>query len=130
MVAHVFRLGGAMIHARIRIVIRQLSSCPPPLKRWATLSNPNARLALAKALLAHNELDGARTEFEAALKQAPNQVEAMNGLGLAYLRQGRTSQAIIQFDEALRIKPDFADAAENLRIARATDSRFRSRLTP
>lgn len=86
-----------------------------------------ARIALANALLADNDVDGAGTEYENVLKQDPNHPEALNGRGLIFLRKGQTSQAIVQFDEALRLKPDFADAAENLRLARASDSRFRSR---
>jgi Flp pilus assembly protein TadD len=54
----------------------------------------------------------------------------VNGLGVTFLRQGQTSQAIVQFDHALELKPDFAEAAENLRIARASESRFQSRLKP
>ena len=50
----------------------------------------------------------------------------------AFLREdlGRgdiTSQAIIEYEEALRIDPNLTEAAENLRTARASDSRFGSR---
>jgi len=75
-------------------------------------------------------LDAARSEFETVIKQAPGRVDAVNGLGLTFLRQGLTSQAIVQFDHALELKPDFAEAAENLRSARASESRFQSRLKP
>jgi len=64
------------------------------------------------------------------IKQAPGHVDAVNGLGLTFLRQGQTSQAIVQFDQALELKPDFAEAAENLRVARASESRFQSRQKP
>ena len=87
-----------------------------------------ARFALAQALLAHGDFDAARSEFETVIKQAPGRSDAVNGLGLTFLRQGLTSQAIVQFDHALELKPDFAEAAENLRIARASESRFQSRL--
>jgi len=40
-----------------------------------------------------------------------------NGLGVVYIRLGQTSEAIAQFKEALRLRPDDADAAENLRFA-------------
>jgi Flp pilus assembly protein TadD len=89
-----------------------------------------ARFALAKALFARGDMDGARSEFEAVIKQAPGRADALNGLGLTFLRQGQTSQAIVQFDQALELKPDFTEAAENLRIARASESRFQSRHKP
>jgi len=40
-----------------------------------------------------------------------------NGLGVVYMRLGQPSEAIAQFKEALRLRPDDADAAENLRFA-------------
>jgi hypothetical protein len=43
------------------------------------------------------------------------------------LAQGQTSQAIVQLNAALRQDPNFAAAAENLRLARASDSRFQLR---
>jgi Flp pilus assembly protein TadD len=89
-----------------------------------------ARFALAQALLAHGDFDAARSEFETVVKQAPGRADAVNGLGITFLRQGQTSQAIVRFDQALELKPDFAEAAENLRIARASESRFQSRLKP
>ncbi len=87
-----------------------------------------ARFALAQALVAHGDFDAARSEFETVVKQAPGRADAVNGLGITFLRQGQTSQAIVWFDQALELKPDFVEAAENLRIARASESRFQSRL--
>jgi Flp pilus assembly protein TadD len=42
-----------------------------------------------------------------------------------YVRSGQISQAIAQFNEALRLHPEDAEAAENLRIAQAMNARFR-----
>ena len=39
---------------------------------------------------------------------------ARNNLGTAFLQQGRTNEAIKQYQEALRLKPDFAQARDNL----------------
>jgi Tfp pilus assembly protein PilF len=52
-----------------------------------------------------------------------------NNLGVVYMRLGQVSEAIAQFNEALRMHPDDADAAENLRFAvaggKAPDSQSR-----
>src|SRR5208337_3141021 len=40
-----------------------------------------------------------------------------NNLGIALAAQGKTDQAIAQYDEALRLKPDYAEAHNNLGIA-------------
>jgi hypothetical protein len=38
------------------------------------------------------------------------------------MSQGNVSQAIAQFEEALRLHPDFPEAEENLRIAKTTSA--------
>ena len=42
-------------------------------------------------------------------------------LGIVSIRQGEISQAIAQFNEALRLQPDDVYAAENLRRAQAME---------
>jgi hypothetical protein len=42
------------------------------------------------------------------------------------MREGNVSQAIGQFEEALRLHPDFPEAEENLRVARASDAQVLS----
>jgi Flp pilus assembly protein TadD len=49
-----------------------------------------------------------------------------SALGAAYFRLGQISEAIAQFKEALRLNPNDADAAENLRFALATQTRTSS----
>jgi Tfp pilus assembly protein PilF len=55
-----------------------------------------ARFALAQALLAHGDFESARSEFETVVKEAPGRADAVNGLGITFLRQGQTSQAILR----------------------------------
>jgi Tfp pilus assembly protein PilF len=39
-----------------------------------------------------------------------------------YLAQGQISQAVVQFNEALRRNPEYKEAEENLRVAKAADA--------
>jgi Flp pilus assembly protein TadD len=50
----------------------------------------------------------------------PDYPEAHNHLGLALVRKGQTDEAIRQFQEALRLKPDYAAARRSLEAALAT----------
>jgi tetratricopeptide (TPR) repeat protein len=40
-----------------------------------------------------------------------------NNLGIALFRKGDLEEAVVNFREALRIKPDFAEASRNLQVA-------------
>jgi len=56
----------------------------------------------------------------------PKLAQPHNYLGEVFMRQGNTSQAIAQFEQALRLHPDFPEAEENLRMAKASDAQFLS----
>ena len=44
------------------------------------------------------------------------------------MSEGNAPEAIAQFEQALRLHPDFAEAEENLRLAKASDPQFSSQL--
>ena len=54
------------------------------------------------------------TLFRHALAVTENNQVAHKGLGNSLLKEGRTDEAIREFQEAIRLKPDFADAHNNL----------------
>ncbi|MBT3414431.1 MAG: tetratricopeptide repeat protein, partial [Nitrospina sp.] len=49
-------------------------------------------------------------------------VDVYNNWGVALLMEGKTQEAITRFQKALELKPDFADARNNLKIARSTSA--------
>jgi tetratricopeptide (TPR) repeat protein len=52
----------------------------------------------------------------------PDAAEAHYNLGVALAAKGRTEEAIHHFQEALRLKPYFAEARDNLARALRTDA--------
>ena len=83
---------------------------------------PYAELRLADGLFANGNLKEAEGHYLAALRADPELTVAYNSLGRVYLAQGQISQAVVQFNEALRRNPGYKEAEENLRVAKAADA--------
>jgi len=49
----------------------------------------------------------------------PDHAEAHNDLGVALIDTGRLEEAIVHFEKALQLAPDFPDARYDLDVARA-----------
>ena len=79
-------------------------------------NHPEAHYHLGRALYVKGDYEGAKQHYEETARLDPKS-PVHNGLGAVYFRLGQTSQAITQFKEALRLKPDDSEAAENLRFA-------------
>lgn len=69
-----------------------------------------ARLALGQAGLAERD-------FQCAIDAEPGNLQALNGLGVAYNLQNRDDDARRQFEKALEINPGFAPALNNLALS-------------
>ena len=84
-------------------------------------NHPEAHYHLGRALFSQGDLEGAKTHYLETARLDPK-APVHNALGVVYMRLGEISQAIAQFKEALRLRPNDADAAENLRVAIVRDA--------
>jgi len=89
-----------------------------------------AHYEMGNALSAKNELEEAKAHYLEAIRLDPKRADVRNNLGNIYLRQEQISQAVVQYEEALRLDPKFKSAEENLRLAKASETRFQSRPSP
>lgn len=81
-------------------------------------NNMSARGNLALALSKLNRYDEAQKLIETVVQLSPNDAAAYNIYGLILLGKNRNADAIEKFETALRLLPEFAEAKENLKIAK------------
>jgi tetratricopeptide (TPR) repeat protein len=86
-------------------------------------SYPSARLTLGRALLDSGDPGGARTELEAALRDAPDNILASRFLGQALEALGELEPALAQLQKTLKMAP--GDRQLESQIV-ALESRLRS----
>ena len=85
-------------------------------------NHPEAHYYLGRAFYLKGDLEGAKTHYLEAARLDPK-APVHNSLGVVYMKLGQTSAAIAEFKEALRMRPDDAAAAENLRFAQQSQTR-------
>jgi len=83
--------------------------------------HPEAHYHLGRALFVKGDFEGAKMHYLETARLDPK-APVHNALGVVYVRLGQTSEAIAQFKEALRLRPDDAEAAANLRFVLARDA--------
>jgi len=71
-------------------------------------------------------LQEAKAHYLEATRLDPKLAQPHNYLGKIFMQEGDAPQAIAQFEQALRLHPDFPEAEENLRLAKASDPQFPS----
>jgi Flp pilus assembly protein TadD len=87
--------------------------------------HPEAYYHRGHALYVKGNFKGARRHYEEAARldaKAP----VRNSSGVVYMKLRQTSQAIGQFEEEFRLRPDHTEAAENLRYVLARIGRSSS----
>lgn len=69
-----------------------------------------------KALQKQNEgrLDEAKSLYKQVIEIDPQNIQALNNLGVIYMAKNVDKWAIIRFNDAIRIKPDYSEAHYNL----------------
>lgn len=92
-------------------------------------ANDSTAVIYAKALEAQN--NGQHKEaiklYESVLQAEQTSASLYNNLGLAYIKQQQLGMGIVQFERALKIAPNHADAQHNLKAA---NQRIEENFTP
>jgi len=83
-----------------------------------TTQTPEFYLGLGLQLYREERYAESIAASRAALALRPNYAEAWNNIGAAYNKLGNYEKAADAFEEALRLKPDFQLARNNLQYAR------------
>jgi protein O-mannosyl-transferase len=84
-------------------------------KGWATFFLMLGIVALGTTAYSRNQVwQDSRVLWEDVVSKSPLNHRGHNNLGTVLNDQGHTTDAILEFTEALRIKPDFAFARNNL----------------
>ncbi len=87
-------------------------------RRWGTVAGVAALMVLAVATWRRSCVYAdARTLWRDNVAKNPNAWVAHNNLGSVLFREGKREEAIGQWEQALRIKPDYADPHSNLGVA-------------
>lgn len=74
------------------------------------------RVLVADSLFAQNDFTGAAAQYRMVVNGDPKSVQALNGLGLIHLKESRLPDAEASFKSAIKAKPDFVPAYNNLAV--------------
>jgi Flp pilus assembly protein TadD/mono/diheme cytochrome c family protein len=83
-----------------------------------------ARYNLGAMLQAAGDVQGAETQYQAALQLRPGDAVVNNALGAALLASGDAEEAVVHLSASLKARPDYFDAHYNLGSAMASQGNF------
>ncbi len=78
-----------------------------------------ARFNLGVALGDIKQFDAAIEELKKVIEAESGYAEAHNSLGFVYFKKGNIGEAVSHYEQALKIRPDYEQAASNLNIAKS-----------
>ena len=81
------------------------------------VKNADAHKILGRDLMVIGRFDAAKTEYEQAIRYAPDSSESYYDLGKLFSLQDNWLAARKQFEEALRLNPDYIEAIDSLGFA-------------
>jgi Flp pilus assembly protein TadD len=74
------------------------------------------------ALFKHGDLEGAVTKLSEAHSKGPHWADPLKGWGDVLAKQGKTSEAIAKYDEALQFAPNWKELIAAREALRKTKS--------
>ncbi len=88
----------------------------PPKEALPQAAPADVGKLYAQALQAQREghLEEAKELYKKVIQKEPRHLQALNNLGVVYLKMKRYKWAVRRFNDALTVKPDYADAHYNL----------------
>ena len=93
-------------------------SGPAPLTAPDTSASAETRYQQAKKLLDQKKSTEAIAELDEAIKLAPTNAVLFNTRGYAYYLSKDVKRALQDYDEAIRLRPDYLNATHNRALAR------------
>ena len=85
----------------------------------------DAQLFWADALRGEKEFDAARGRYQAYVRERPDDVRGVNGLGISFVGLGRSSDAMPWFMRAADLSPGDAGVQKNAAMALEENARFK-----
>lgn len=79
--------------------------------------SPEQQMQRGNESYAAGNYEAAISAYESVLKSGHHSADLYYNLGNAYYRQEEIGQAILNYERALRLKPNFRDARQNLELA-------------
>ncbi|MDA3835588.1 MAG: glycosyltransferase, partial [Spirochaetales bacterium] len=85
-----------------------------PAKHYCPLTPEEYSVTDGEQLFGMGDIEGARRIFKQVLSVAPNNIEALNNLGVIAFQEGETDQAVSYFTRVLETDENYFEAIENL----------------
>ena len=106
------------------VIALDLTNPHPPRNGVDNTADSQAHYLLGNIWLGRDDLVRARTEYEDALKSVLNAANPMFGIGMVAHREGKTDEALAQYEKVVRVAPNFPDVYLARAVIRAERAQF------